>query len=125
MTVAWVKRAWQSSVLVLLLAAPVAGASRVPDNHHPLLKTVSGSPLTPRNRPSFNNLVRQLVASGEVAPLPAVLDAVRKVEAGEVVAIKLRHQKSHWVYHVRVLKADGRRLELHIDGKTLKIIEGK
>lgn len=74
---------------------------------------------------SFHDLVRNLVAAHEVQPLKSVLDAARRASAGEVVSIKLRRQKGRWVYHVRLLKADGRRAELEIDGKSLKIMERK
>lgn len=77
------------------------------------------------HRQSFNDLVRSLVASHEVQPLKDVLDAARKASTGEAVSIKLRRQKARWIYHVRLLKPDGRRVELDIDAKSLKILERK
>lgn len=74
---------------------------------------------------SFNDLVRSLVASREVQPLKDVLDAARKASTGEVVSIKLRKPKTRWIYHVRLLKPDGRRVDLDIDAKSLKILERK
>lgn len=113
--------ALRAMFMALVLAMPVHAASPAAEMQRPAPK----HPPATHNRQSFNDLVRQLVASGEVEPLREVLEAVRKSAAGDVVAIKLHHQKPHWVYHVRVLKADGRRVDLDIDGKTLKIIEGK
>ena len=88
----------------------------------------TAKPLPPRpsqRRQSFNDLVRGLVAAHEVQPLKSVLEVARKASAGEVVSIKLRRQKARWVYHVRLLKQDGRRAELEIDGKSLKMLERK
>lgn len=105
-------------------AAPPAAASASGEGKAP----ATARPVPPRppvRRQSFNDLVRNLVAAHEVQPLRAVLEAARKASAGEVVSIKLRRQKTRWVYHVRILKQDGRRAELEIDGKSLKILERK
>lgn len=103
-----------------LSAAQAAGTVPI---RHPA--TGAAAARQAERRQSFNDLVRNLVAAREVQPLRAVLDAARKASPGEVVGIKLRRQKTGWVYHVRVLKADGRRAEIDIDGKTLKLLERK
>ena len=78
----------------------------------------------PRSRQSFADMVRELVAKGEVRPLKDVLDVVHKTSPGDIVSVKLRHQKPRWVYHVRVVQ-NGRRTDLDIDGKSLKVLERK
>ncbi len=108
-----------SSLLCLSVAeAASTGAVRRPPSG------AAAAKLSER-RQSFNDLVRNLVAAHEVQPLKSVLETARKTSPGDVVGIKLRRQKAGWVYHVRLLKADGRRAELDIDGKTLKVLERK
>lgn len=77
-----------------------------------------------RPRQSFADMVRDLVVKGEVRPLKEVLDVVHKANPGDIVSVKLRHQKPHWIYHVRVVQ-NGRRTDLDIDGKSLKVLERK
>lgn len=81
-------------------------------------------PSAPRPRQSFADMVRELVAKGEVRPLKDVLDVVHKTSPGEIVSVKLRHQRPRWVYHVRVMH-DGRRTDLDVDGMSLKVLERK
>lgn len=100
-------------------AAPKATtAPKVPALPKPVLQAPQ------RARPSFADMVRDLVAKGEVRPLKEVLDVVHKANPGDIVSVKLRHQKPHWIYHVRVVQ-NGRRTDLDIDGKSLKVLERK
>lgn len=110
-------------VALKTLAAPAASRSVARSLGSPAGTPRPVPPRPPQRRQSFNDLVRNLVAAHEVQPLKSVLDVARKASAGDVVSIKLRRQKNRWIYHVRLLKPDGRRAELDIDGKSLKMLE--
>nr|WP_316654103.1 PepSY domain-containing protein [uncultured Gellertiella sp.] len=110
----------QGVLLAGAVVTMVPGVNAAP-NHRPQVHTPPSA--DDHSRQSFADLVRSLVAAGEVQPLHEVLEIARKASPGEIVSIKLRHQKNHWVYHVRILKKEGRRTELSIDGKSLKIVE--
>lgn len=109
---------------VLLAAGSVEAAATGATPNHPPAKPAIMRP-SQKPKQSFNDLVRSLVAAGEVRPLREVLEVTRKTVPGEIVGIKLGHQKTRWVYRVRVLPKEGRRTDLSIDGKTLKILERK
>lgn len=83
-------------VLVLLLAVPAVRAGRGGDHDR----------------------ARAAVQAGEVLPLPAVLERLKRSHPGQVLELELEREDGQWVYEVRLLAADGQLLKLLLDART-------
>jgi uncharacterized membrane protein YkoI len=65
---------------------------------------------------------REAVEHGEALPLDAVLAAVEKKVAGEVVGIEFEKNEGVWVYELKFVDAAGHVIEVLADAKTATII---
>lgn len=65
---------------------------------------------------------REAVQHGEALPLDAVLAAVEKKVAGEVVGIEFEKNEGVWVYELKFVDAAGHVIEVLADAKTATII---
>lgn len=66
---------------------------------------------------------RTALERGEIRPLDAVLAAARAAVPGDVVAVDLKRDDGRWLYRLRILGADGRRRDVKIDARSLKVID--
>ncbi len=66
---------------------------------------------------------RQALERGEIRPLDQVLDAARKQLPGDVVKVELEHDDGRWIYEIKILTTAGKRREVEIDAKSLKVLE--
>lgn len=66
---------------------------------------------------------RRALQAGEIRPLEEVLRAVRAAMPGDVLAVELDRDDGRWIYEVKVLGADGRRREVEIDARDLRILD--
>jgi uncharacterized membrane protein YkoI len=64
---------------------------------------------------------RQAVERGEALPLTAILERVRGVLPGEIVAVEIERQGGAWIYEFKVVDATGRRREVRVDALTGEI----
>jgi len=67
----------------------------------------------------------QAVQSGEILPLRTVLERLEKEQPGQVLEVELERKQSQWVYEVKLLQRDGRRLKLLLDARDASILQRK
>jgi uncharacterized membrane protein YkoI len=95
-----------SLMLAGLLAAPIAQAS---DKNH--------------------ERARQAVQTGQVLPLPAVLEKLAATHPGQVLEVELERESDHgrdgWVYEIKLLQRDGQLVKLELDAKTAEVLRSK
>jgi uncharacterized membrane protein YkoI len=65
---------------------------------------------------------RQALDAGEVIPLGAVLERVRRDFPGEVMEVELEHKKDRWVYEIKLLRPGGSLVKLLVDASNGTII---
>ena len=69
--------------------------------------------------------MRELVAKGELMPLDEILRRNEKDIIGRIIEIELERKSIGYVYEIKVLRPDGRKFELKINGQTGAIISGR
>jgi uncharacterized membrane protein YkoI len=89
-------RWWRLLPLLLALAVPAVRAGR--DGDH--------------------DRARAAVQAGEVLPLPAVLERLKRSHPGQVLELELEREGGQWVYEVKLLAPDGQLLKLLLDART-------
>jgi len=67
----------------------------------------------------------QAVQSGEILPLRTVLERLEKELPGQVLEVELERQQAQWVYEVKLLQRDGRRVKLLLDARDASILQRK
>ena len=70
-------------------------------------------------------VVRELVAKGDLMPLDEILRRNEKEIIGRIIEIELERKSIGYVYEIKVLRPDGRKLELKINGQTGVLIGGR
>ena len=64
---------------------------------------------------------------GEILPITEILHHIGAQVPGEVIGIELEHEKHVgqpvWIYELKILTPDGRRLEIEIDARDGRILE--
>lgn len=71
------------------------------------------------------DVVRELVAKGELLPLDEILRLNEKEIVGRIIEIELERKSIGYVYEIKVLRPDGRKFELKINGQTGVVIAGR
>lgn len=61
---------------------------------------------------------RRAVQSGEILPLPQILERVARRYPGQVLEVELERKGERWVYELKVLQTDGRLVKMDIDART-------
>lgn len=61
---------------------------------------------------------RQAVQSGQVLPLPTVLERLQREHPGQVLEVELEQDRGRWIYEVKLLKAGGDLVKLKLDAQT-------
>lgn len=60
---------------------------------------------------------RRAVQAGEVLPLQEVLARLARRQPGQVLEVELEREDGRWVYEIKLLKPDGRRVKLQLDAR--------
>jgi hypothetical protein len=68
--------------------------------------------------PVDNELARHAVEQGLAAPLTDIMETVRPLLKGDVVAIKFEQHFGEWMYEFRVVDSHGHLNYIHVDAKT-------
>jgi uncharacterized membrane protein YkoI len=63
------------------------------------------------------------VKKGDIEPLAKVLKAALDHTPGKILDVKLRRRMLSYAYRIKILDTTGRKRELLIDAKTLKVIK--
>lgn len=67
----------------------------------------------------------QAVQSAEILPLRTVLERLEKELPGQVLEVELERKQAQWVYEVKLLQRDGRRVKLLLDARDASILQRK
>ena len=74
-----------------------------------------------------HELAREARLRGEIRPIAGILHQVGEQVPGEVIGIELEHEKRAgqpvWIYELKILTPDGRRLEVEVDARNGAILE--
>jgi uncharacterized membrane protein YkoI len=68
-----------------------------------------------------HDVARQAVERGEIKPLAEILQTVREKFPGEIASVKIEREHGRLRYEFRIVGAQGRLLELHVDAATGEI----
>src|SRR5690606_32183717 len=66
---------------------------------------------------------RQALESGEIVPLPPVLERLESTFRGQVVKAELKRRSGRWIYEVKLLPSSTRLLELNIDARSGTLLD--
>jgi uncharacterized membrane protein YkoI len=88
--------------VALLSLAAVAGGARADDDRD-------------------HDVARHAVERGEIRPLAEILRTVRDKLPGEIAGVKIERRGGRLVYEFRIVGAQGRLLEVHVDAATGEI----
>lgn len=67
--------------------------------------------------------LRDAVERGEIKPLSDVLRLVKPKLPGEIVGVEAEHKSGGWIYELRILDADGRVFDAHVDAATATVTD--
>jgi uncharacterized membrane protein YkoI len=74
-----------------------------------------------------HELAREARLRGEIQPIAGILHQVGEQVPGEVIGIELEREKHAsqriWIYELKILTPDGRRLEVEVDARDGRILE--
>jgi uncharacterized membrane protein YkoI len=69
---------------------------------------------------------RAAVEAGEVLPLNAILRQIRRDYPGRILDAELnRRGGGRWIYQIKMLKKNGRVVELTVDGRSGQVLRAK
>lgn len=72
---------------------------------------------------------RQAVQTGQIMPLPAVLDKLSTTRPGQVLEVELERKRKDgndgWIYEIKLLQTDGQLVKLELDAKTAEVLRSK
>jgi uncharacterized membrane protein YkoI len=67
--------------------------------------------------------LRDAVERGEIKPLSDVLRLIKPKLPGEVVGVEVENKSGGWIYELRILDAQGRVFDAHVDAATATITD--
>lgn len=67
--------------------------------------------------------LRDAVNRGEVMPLSKLQDEVRHAFPGEIIKVELDEDDDRFIYEFKVLKANGRLVEIEMDAKDGRVLD--
>jgi hypothetical protein len=110
-------------------SAKFAAASRVPRMTRGwlailLLMAVAWDPAWAGGRDDHDR-ARAAVQSGEVLPLPTVLERLQRSHPGEVFDVELEREDGRWIYEMKLLQSGGKLIRLELDARTAEVLESK
>jgi len=67
---------------------------------------------------------RHALERGEILSLDKVMAVVRDRVGGDVVGVELERDDERWIYEFKVLRPDGRVVEVTVDAASARILKG-
>lgn len=67
--------------------------------------------------------LRDAVSRGEVMPLSALQDEVRRAFPGEIIRVELDEDDGRFIYEFKVLQTNGRLIEIEMDAKDGRVLD--
>jgi hypothetical protein len=80
------------------------------------------SPLAQAGGKDDHERARLAVQSGQVLPLPQVLERLAKEHPGQVLEVELEPDDGRWVYEIKLLQTGGRLIKLKLDAQTAEVL---
>ena len=68
---------------------------------------------------------REALLRGDIKPLSDVLSVAAKIEAGNVIEVKLERKQGRYIYEIDILTSEGRKVELYLDASSLQLVKKK
>ena len=68
---------------------------------------------------------RQAVQSGQVLPLPAVLERLQREVPGQVLEVELEQERDRWIYEIKLLTPAGQLTKVKLDARTAEVLRVK
>jgi hypothetical protein len=65
---------------------------------------------------------RQAVQSGQVLPLPSVLEQLAREVPGQVLEVELEQDDGRWIYEIKLLQAGGQLVKLKVDAQNAAVM---
>lgn len=75
--------------------------------------------------PGDHERARAAVQSGEVLPLPTLLQRLQRTHPGQVLELELERDDGRWRYEVKLLQAGGQLVKLEVDAATGQVLEAR
>lgn len=72
---------------------------------------------------SDHDRARAALVSGQILPLPQVLERVAREHPGHVLEVELDREKDRWVYELKILQSGGGLLKLDVDARDATVIK--
>jgi uncharacterized membrane protein YkoI len=74
---------------------------------------------------SDHDRARQAVQSGQVLPLPAVLEQLAREVPSQVLEVELERDDGRWIYEIKLLQTGGQLVKLKVDAQTAQVLRRK
>lgn len=71
---------------------------------------------------SDHDRARQAVQSGQVLPLPTVLEQLAREVPGQVLEVELEQDDGRWIYEIKLLQAGGQLVKLKVDAQSAAVL---
>lgn len=68
---------------------------------------------------------RQAVQSGQVLPLPAVLERLQREVPGQVLEVELEQERGTWIYEIKLITPAGELTKVELDAGSAKVLRIK
>lgn len=65
---------------------------------------------------------RRALNRGEVLALPVVIEHLRRLAPGEIVAIEYEYEFERWVYEFKIIDSRGRLQKVHLDARSGELV---
>ena len=75
-----------------------------------------------KGREHDHDRVRDAVRAGEVMPLDALRERLRRDHAGELLELELEREHGRWIYEVKLLQPGGRIVKLEVDARSGEVL---
>ncbi len=70
---------------------------------------------------------RRALSRGDVLPIEEILKRVNSEIPGQVLEVEFEHERDRWVYEIKLIDEQGRRLEVYLDAQNGEVlsVEGR
>ncbi len=109
------------------MAIPIAPLSTQASRHRwcVLLVVLISLANAPAWADGDHDRARQAVRSGQVLPLPAVLEELAREVPGQVLEVELEQDNGRWIYEIKLLQTDGQLVKLKVNAQTAQVLRRK
>ena len=81
------------------------------------------TPLAARSDDDDLDQLRDAVARGDVLPLSALQEKLKKAFPGEIIRVELDEDDGRFIYEFKVLQSSGRLFEIEMDARTGDVLD--